>query len=160
MIFSPTSSFYVTSMSHAATCEFPHNRFSHFRNRLPICGKTIPVVGEQFVNEKDPLLYVRWHEWVYGKDDQDNDRWWHERRELKILGEDMKESLSSSTGYQFFQKLIHRYDQERASRTKPKNKWAEDDGTKLYPSFEWTSQGDLLLNTANVDYRGQVARVF
>jgi len=120
----------------------------------------IPVVGEQFVNEKDPLLYVRWHERVYGKDDQDNDRWWHERRELKILGEDMKESLSSSTRYQFFHKLIHRDDQERASRTKPKNKWAEDDGTKLYPSFEWTSQGDLLLNTANVDYRRQVARVF
>ena len=113
---------------------------------------TIPVVGEQFVNEKDPLLFVRWHERVYDQDDEGNDLWWHERRELKILGKDMKGSLLSSTGYQFFQKLVHRYDQERANRTKPKNKWAEDDGVKLYHSFEWTSQGDLLLNTANVDY--------
>ena len=71
----------------------------------------------------------------------------------------MKESLSSSTGSQFFQKLIHRYDQERTSRTKPKTKWAEDKDTKLFPSFEWTSQGDLLLNTANVDYQRQVAHV-
>ena len=83
----------------------------------------------------------------------------HKSQELKILGEDMKEGLSSSTGFQFFQKLIHRYDQERANQTKPKNKWAEENGVKLYPSFEWTSQGDLLLNTTNVDYQRQVARV-
>ena len=100
---------------------------------------TIPVVGEQFVNEKDPLLYVRWHKRMYDKDDQDDEYWWHKRQELKILGQDMKESLSFSTGSQFFQKLIHPYDRERASRTKPKNKWAEDNGVKLYPSFEWTS---------------------
>ena len=65
---------------------------------------TIPVEGEQFVNEKDPLPYVRWHERVYGKDDQDNDRWWHELPELKVLGQDTKDSLSSSTGYHFFSK--------------------------------------------------------
>jgi len=100
------------------------------------------MVGEQFVNEKDPLLYVRWHERVYGKDDHD-----------------MKDSLSSSTGSQFLQKLVYRYDQERANRTKPKNQWAEDNGVKLYPTFEWTSQGDLLLNTTNVDSQRQVARV-
>ena len=175
MTFSPTSSFYVTLMSHATTREFPRNRSSHLKNRLPkpirFVGRglqvgmvslslpTIPVEGEQFVNKKDPLPYVRWHERVYGKDDQDNDRWWHELPELKVLGQDTKDSLSSSTGYRFFQKLIHRYDQERANRTKHKNKWVEDNGVKLYPSFEWTSKGDLLLNTANVDYQRQVARV-
>ena len=116
---------------------------------------TFPVVGEQFVNEKDPLLFVRWHERVYDQDDEGNDRWWHERRELKILGKDMKEGFLLSAGYQFFQKLIHRYDQERANRTKPKNKWAEENGVKLYPSFEWTSRGDLLLNTTTVDYQRQ-----
>ena len=120
---------------------------------------TIPVVGEQFVNEKDPLLYVRWHERMYEQDDQGNDRWWHQRRELKLMGQDMKDSLSSSTGSQFFQKLVYRYDQERAIRTQPKNKWAEDSGVKLYPTFEWTSQGDLVLNTVNVDSKRQVARV-
>ena len=119
---------------------------------LSLSLPTIPVVGEQFVNEKDPLLYVRWHKRMYDKDDQDDEYWWHKRQELKILGQDTKESLSFSTGSQFFQKLIHPYDRERASRTKPKNKWAEDNGVKLYPSFEWTSRGDLLLNTAIVDY--------
>jgi len=59
----------------------------------------------------------------------------------------------------FFEKLIPRYDQEGANRTKPKNIWAENDGTKLYPAFEWTSQGNLLLNTVNVDYQRQVVRV-
>ena len=120
---------------------------------------TIPVVGEQFVNEKDLLLYVRWHERVYGQDDQGNDRWWHERREWRLLGQDMKERLSSSSGSQFFEKLVQRYDQEGAHRTQPKNKWAEDNGVKLYPLFEWTSRGDLLLNTVKVDYQRQVARV-
>ena len=166
MSFVPQSSVYVTLMSHASTCEFPQSRSSYCRNRLPkpirfegcewkvgmvsLSLPTIPVVGEQFVNEKDPLIYVRWHERVYSKDDKGNEVWWHERRELKLLGQDMKDSLSSSTGSQFFQKLVYRYDQERAIRTKPKNKWAEDNGVKLYPTFEWTSEGDLLLNTTNV----------
>ena len=74
MMFVPTSlsSFYVTLMSHASTREFPHNRSHHFKNRLPkpirFVGRgwqagmvslslpTIPVVGEQSVKEKDPLL--------------------------------------------------------------------------------------------------------
>ena len=162
-------------MSHASTREFPQNRSHHFGNRLPkpirFVGRgwqvemvslslpTIPVGGEQFVNEQDPLLYVRWHERVYSKDDQDDDVWWHQRREMKLLGQDMKDSLSSSTGSQFFQKLIYRYDQERAQRTQPKNKWAEDNGVKLYPTFEWTSQGELLFNTTNVDSQRQVAGV-
>ena len=175
MTLVPSSSFYVTLMSHASTREFPQNRAHHFRNRLPkpirFVGRgwhvgmmslslpTIPVLGEHFVNDQDPLLYVRWHERVYAKDDQGNDVWWHQRRELKLKGQDMKDSLSSSTGSQFFQKLVYRYEQERARRTQPKNKWAENDGLKLYPTFEWTSQGDLLLNTVNVDSQRQLARV-
>ena len=105
-------------MSHASTREFPQNRAHHFRNRLPkpirFVGRgwqvrmvslslpTIPVVGEQFVNEKDALLYVRWHEQVYEQDDQGNDGSWHQRRELKLLGQDMTDSLSSSTDLNFF----------------------------------------------------------
>ena len=71
----------------------------------------------------------------------------------------MKGHWSSSTGGQFFHQLVYRYEQERAKQTKPKNKWAENDGLKLYPTFEWTSQGDLLLNTVNVDYKSQVVRM-
>ena len=121
---------------------------------------TIPVVGEDFVGNAEPLLYVRWHERVYDKDDQGNDEWFHERRELTLRGQDMKKEMaSSSTGSQFFHQLVYRYQQERAKRTQPKNKWTENDGLKLYPTFEWTSEGDLLLNTTNVDYKRQVAHV-
>ena len=76
-------------MSHASTREFPQNRGHHFRNRLPkpirFVGRgwmvgmvslslpTIPVVGEDFVGNQEPLLYVRWHERVYAKDDQGDD---------------------------------------------------------------------------------------
>jgi len=119
---------------------------------------TIPSVAQAFVNEKDPLLYVRWHESVYDQDDQGNDRWTPQPRELKLLGQDMKDPWSS-TGSHFFHTLVVRYEQERAQRTRPKNKWTEDNGVKMYPTFEWTSQGDLLLNTTNVDYKGNVARV-
>ena len=175
MTWVPSSSFSVTLMSHAGRREFPQNQAQHFRNRLPkpirFVGRgwhvgmvslslpTIPVVGEPFVNEQDPLLYVRWHELVYAKDDQGDDVWWHERREWTVRGRDMKDTLSSSTGSQFFDQLVYRYEQERALRTEPKNKWAENDALKLYPTFEWTSEGDLLLNTVHVDYKSQVARV-
>ena len=59
------------------------SRSHHFKNRLPksiwfvgwgwqvgmvsLSLPTIPVVGERFVNEKDPLLYVRWHESVWAR---------------------------------------------------------------------------------------------
>ena len=120
---------------------------------------TIPVEGEHFVSDPDPLLYVRWHERVYAKDDQGDDVWWHQRRELTVRGRDMKDGVASSTGSQFFHKLVYRYEQERAQRTQPRNKWAENAGLKLYPTFEWTSQGDLLLNIVNVDAKRQVALV-
>ena len=42
MTFVPSSSFFVTLMSHASTREFPQNSSSHFKNRLP---KPIRFVG-------------------------------------------------------------------------------------------------------------------
>ena len=42
---------------------------------------------------------------------------------------------------------------ERAKRIKPKDKWVGADGVKMYPTFEWTPEGDLLLNTKPVDYK-------
>ena len=80
-------------MSDASRREFRENKAHHFRNRLPkpirFVGKgwmvgmvslslpTIRVVGEGFVDDPDPLLYVRWHERVYAKDDQGDDVSWH-----------------------------------------------------------------------------------
>ena len=121
---------------------------------------TIPVVAEEGgVGESHPLLYVRWHERAHDTDDQGGDVWYHERRELTVYGRDMRKEMTSLTGSQFFHQLVYRYEQSRAKQTKPKNKWAEDDGVKLAPTFEWTSEGDLLLNTKPVDYKGQVAHV-
>ena len=71
----------------------------------------------------------------------------------------MKKELASSTGSHFFHQLLYRYEQSRAKQTAPKNKWTEDNGLKLAPTFEWTSEGDLLLNTKPVDYKAQVAHV-
>ena len=176
MTLVPNSSFYVTLMSHASTKEFPGNKSHQFRNRLPkpirFVGRgwmvgmvslslpTIPVVAEEGgVGESHPLLYVRWHERVYAKDDFGNDHWWHQRRELFTYGRDMRKEMASSTGSHLFHQLVYRYEQSRAKQTKPLNKWAEDNGVKLYPTFEWTSEGDLVLNTVNVDYKRQVARV-
>ena len=163
-------------MSHASTKEFPGNKPHQFRNRLPrpirFVGRgwmvgivslslpSIPTVGEDFVGNAEPLLYVRWHERVYDKDDKGDDVWFHERRELTLRGQDMKKEMASSpTGWHFFHQVVCRYEQERAKRTQPKNKWTENDGLKLYPTFEWTSEGDLLLNTKQVDYKRQVAHV-
>ena len=117
------------------------------------------IVEEGGVGDSHPLLYVRWHERVYDTDDQGNDRWYHERRELTIYGRDMRKEMASSTGSHFFHQLVYRYEQTRAKQTAPKNKWTEDNGVKLVPTFEWTSEGDLLLNTTNVDYKRQVAHV-
>ena len=163
-------------MSHASTKEFPGNKSHYFRNRLPkpirfvargwmvgmvsLSLPTIPVVVEEGgVGDSHPLLYVRWHERVYSQDDQGNDHWWHERRELTVYGRDMKKEMASSTGSHFFHQLVYRYEQARAKQTQPLNKWAEDNGVKLYPTFEWTLEGDLLFYTVNVDYKVQVAHV-
>ena len=121
---------------------------------------TIPVVAEEGgVGESHPLLYVRWHERAHDTDDQGDDVWYHERRELTVYGRDMRKELASSTGSHFFHQLVYRYEQSRAKQTAPKNKWTENDGLKLAPTFEWTSDGDLLLNSKPVDYKRQVAHV-
>ena len=123
---------------------------------LPI----IPVIAEEGgVGDSHPLLYVRWHERVHDTDAQGDDVWYHERREFTVYGRDMRKEMASSTGSHFFHQLVYRYEQSRAKQTAPKNKWTEDNGVKLYPTFEWTSEGDLLLNTKQVDYKRQVAHV-
>ena len=115
---------------------------------------------ESFVAAKDPLLYVRWHERVLDAcRTRDFNRLYHQRRELTVLGDQMAREHLLSTGQQFFKTLIRRYEQERTNRVVPKSQLAEDNGTKLYPTCEWTSEGDLVLNAANVDYTCQVTRV-
>ena len=70
---------------------------------------TLPVIVEEGgVGDSHPLLYVRWHERVYTKDDQGNDRWYHERREFTVYGRDMRKELDSSTGSHFFHQLVYR----------------------------------------------------
>ena len=156
-------------MSHASTKEFPGNKSHHFRNRLPkpirFVGRgwmvgmvslslpTIPVIEQQRVGDSHPLLYVRWHEHDHKVDEFGDDAWWFQEQELTVKGQDMRKEMASSTGVQFFHQLVYRYEQERAKRTKPKDKWVGTDGLKLYPTFEWTSEGDLLLNTNQVDYK-------
>ena len=121
---------------------------------------TIPVIAEEGgVGDSHPLLYVRWHERVHDTDDQGGDVWYHERREFTVYGRDMRKEMASSMGSHFFHQLVYRYEQSRAKQTHPKNKWTENNGVKLVPTFEWTSEGDLLLNTTNVDYKRQVAHV-
>ena len=120
----------------------------------------IPVVKEQLVGESHPLLYVRWNEHDFKIDDWGSEAWWYEEQEWTVRGQDMKkEMVSSPTGSHFFHHLIYRYQQERTRRIKPKDKWVGPDGVKMYPTFEWSSEGDLLLNTKPVDYKTHVARV-
>ena len=176
MTLVPNSSFYVTLMSHASTKEFPGNKSHHFRNRLPkpirFVGRgwmvgmvslslpTIPVVAEEGgVGDSHPLLYVRWHEHDFKVDEFGDDAWWFREQEWTVKAQDMRKEITSLTGVQFFHQLVYRYQQERAKRIKPKDRWVGTDGLKLYPTFEWTTEGDLLLNTTNVDYKTHVARV-
>ena len=121
---------------------------------------TIPVIAEEGgVGDSHPLLYVRWHEHDHKIDEFGDDAWWFQEQEWTVKAQDMRKEMASSTGVQFFHQLVYRYQQERAKRTKPKDKWVGTDGLKLYPTFEWTSEGDLLLNTTNVDYKTHMARV-
>ena len=172
MTFPSSYSFYVTLLSQDDKDEFPSNHPNRFKNWLPrpirIVGSdwrvglvslslpTVPVVGESFVAAKDPLLYVRWHKHVL---DTDDNQLYHQRRELTLLGQHMTKEDLLVTGQQFFKTLIQRYEQERTQRVVPQSQLAENNGTKLYPTFEWTREGDLVLNTANVDYTRQVAKV-
>ena len=176
MTWVPNSSFYVTLMSHASTKEFPGNKSHHFRNRLPkpirFMGRgwmvgmvslslpIIPVIAEEEggVGDSHPLLYVRWHEHDFKVEDF-GDAWWFEEQEWTVKAQDMRKEMTSLTGVQLFHQLVYRYQQERAKRIKPRDKLVGTDGLKLYPTFEWTTEGDLLLNTTNVDYKTHVARL-
>ena len=120
----------------------------------------IPVVEQQLVGDSHPLLYLRWHEHDFKIDDWGQEAWWYEEQEWTVTGQDMKKEMASSpTGWHFFHQLIYRYQQERTRRIKPKDKWVGPDGVKMYPTFEWSSEGDLLVNTKPVDYKTHVARV-
>ena len=163
MTFPSMHSFYVTLLSQDDKDEFPTNQPHHFKNRLPrpirfvgsdwqvglvsLSLPNVPAVGETFIGVKDPLLYVRWHERVL---DTDDSQLYHQRRELTLLGNQMTQADLLSTGQQFFKTLVRRYEQARAQRVVPQSQLAEDNGTKLYPIFEWTKDGDLRLNATNV----------
>ena len=172
MTFPSLHSFYVTLLSQDDKDEFPTNQPHRFKNRLPrpirfvgsdwqvglvsLSLPNVPAVGETFIAAKDPLLYVRWHERVL---DTDDNRLYHQRRELTLLGNQMTQADLLATGQQFFKTLVRRYDQTRAQRVVPQSQLAENNGIKLYPLFEWTQDGDLRLNATNVDYTRQVAKV-
>ena len=172
MTFPSSYSFYVTVLSQDDKDEFPNNHPNRFKNRVPrpirfvgsdwqvglvsLSLLTVPAVGESFVAAKDPLLYMRWHEHVL---DTDDNQLHHQRRELTLLGQHMTKEDLLVMGQQFFKTLIQRYEQERTQRVVPQSQLAENNGTKLYPTFEWTREGDLVLNAANVDYTHQVAKV-
>ena len=91
--------------------------------------------------------------------DTDDNQLYHQRRELTLLGKHMTKEDLLATGQQFFKTLVRRYEQERTQRVVPQSQLAENNGTKLYPTLEWTREGDLLLNTEKVDYARQVAKV-
>ena len=172
MTFPSTHSFYVTLLSQDDKEEFPHNQSASFKNRLPrpirfvgsdwqvglvhLSIPNVPLVARDLLGDVESVLYVRWH--VRLLNPRDN-RYYHYRQEFNQVGFHMTQSDLLTTGQQFFKTLVHRYERALAHSAEAKAKLAEDDGTKLYPSFEWTKDGDLLLNTEKVDYTHQVAQV-
>ena len=66
-----------------------------------------------------------------------------------------KEMASSPTGWHFFSSSGVPFTSKKRAKTNPtqKTNGQRNDGLKLYPTFEWTSEGDLLLNTKQVDYK-------
>ena len=173
MTFPSSYSFYVILLSQDGKDEFPANQPHRFKNRLPrpirflgsdwqvglvsLSISDVPAVGESFIAAVDALFYVRWYVRVLNATDN---RYYHYRQELHLIGRDITQEDLLGTGQQFLKTLVRRYDQKRAEQVEVRTKLAEDDGTKLYPSFEWTRDGDLLLNTEKVDYTHQVAKVY
>ena len=172
MTFPSSHSFYVTLLSQDDKEEFPHNQPRHFKNRLPrpirfvgsdwqvglvrLSIPDVPVVAKNPIDALDHVIYIRWHIRVWHTVDK---RYYHYRQVLHPVGRDMTQADLLLTGQEFFKSLVRRYDQERAKQVEVRTKLAEDDGTKLYPTFEWTKDGDLVLNTEKVDYTHQVAQV-
>ena len=172
MTFPSSHSFYVTLMSQDDKEEFPHNRSYSFKNRLPrpirfvgsdwqvglvrLSIPDVPLVAKDLVDDVDTIVYIRWHTRLLNPRDQ---KYYHYRQAFNYVGQNMIQEHLLATGQQLFKSIVHRYERALAYSAEAKAKLVEDDGTKLYPSFEWTKDGDLLLNTENVDYTHQVAQV-
>ena len=172
MTFPSSHSFYVTLRSEDDMEEFPFNRSYSFKNRLPrpirfvgsdwqvglvrLSIPDAPLVAKDLVVDTDVVLYIRWHVRLLNPRDQ---KYYHYRQVTNFVGQDMIQEDLLDTGHNFLNTIIQRYQRDLAHSVEGTGKLAEDDGTKLYPSFEWTRDGDLLLNTKNMDYTHQVPQV-
>ena len=162
----------MTLLSEDDKEEFPHNRSYSFKNRLPrpirfvgsdwqvglvrLSIPDAPLVAKDLLVDVEAVVYIRWH--VRLLNPRDN-KYYHYRKETNFVGMHMIQEDLLGSGYQFFRTLVESYERELAPSVEGTGKLAEDDGTKLYPSFELTKDGDLLLNTKNMDYTRQVPQV-
>ena len=172
MTFPSSHSFYVTLRSDDDKEEFPFNRSYSFKNRLPrpirfvgsdwqvglvrVSIPDAPLVAKDLLIDVDAVVYIRWHVRLFNKTDN---RYYHYRQETNFVGMHMIQEDLLGSGYQFFRTLVESYERKLAHSVEGTGKLAEDDGVKLYPRFEWTKEGDLLLNTKNMDYTHQVPQV-
>ena len=172
MTFPSSHSFYVTLRSDDDKAEFPHNRSYSFKNRLPrpirfvgsdwqvglvrLSIPDAPLVAKELVGSIDNVVYIRWHVRLLNPRDQ---KYYHYRMENNLVGFHMIQEDLLGSGYQFFRTFVESYERSLAKNVEGTGKLAKDDGTKLYPRFEWTREGDLLLNTKNMDYTHQVPQV-
>ena len=172
MTFPSSHSFYVTLVSEDDQEEFPHNKSYRFKNRLPRPIRFVgsdwqvglvrlsiphtPLVAKELIDDAENVVYIRWHVRLLNSTDN---KYYHYRQETNFVGMHMTQEDLLASGYQFFRTLVESYERALANSVEGTGKLAEDDGTKLYPSFEWTKEGDLLLNTKNMDYTHQVPQV-
>ena len=172
MTFPSSHSFYVTLLSQDDKEEFPFNRAYSFKNRLPrpirfvgsdwqvgltsLSIPDVPLVAKDLLVDTETVLYIRWHVRLLNSTDN---KYYHYRQETNFVGMHMIQEDLLDTGHNFFNTIIHRYKRDLVHSVEGTGRLAEDDGTKLYPSFEWTKEGDLLLNTRNMDYTHQVPQV-
>ena len=172
MTFPSSHSFYVTLKSDDDKAEFPFNRSYSFKNRLPrpirfvgsdwqvglvrLSIPDAPLVAKELIGSTDPVLYIQWHVRLLNPRDQ---KYRHYRQETRFVGMHIIQEDLLNTGQNFLKTIIQTYERDLANSVEGTGKLAEDDGTKLYPRFEWTREGDLLLNTKNMDYTKQVPQV-
>ena len=172
MTLPSSHSFYVTLLCQDDQEEFPYNRSYSFKNRLPRPIRFVgsdwqvglvrlsildaPLVAKDLLDDAETVLYIRWHVPLLNPRDQ---KYYHYRQETNFVGMHMIQEDLLDTRHNFFNTIIHRYKRDLVHSVEGTGRLAEDDGTKLYPSFEWTKDGDLLLNTKNMDYTHQVPQV-
>ena len=172
MTFPSSQSFYVTLLSEDDKEEFPHNRSYRFKNRLPrpirfvgsdwrvgltsLSIPNAPLVAKELIADNEVVMYIRWHVRLLNPRDQ---KYYHYRQETNYVGMNLRQEELLDTGHNLFDTIIHRYDRALVHSVEGTGRLAEDDGTKLYPSFEWTEDGHLLLDTRNMDYTHQVPQV-